>query len=64
MPSLTVPTDDIAKVKPRAASVHAVITRANGNVEDYGMISYYHRNPLRSWAVNIAISVRRFVTRK
>lgn len=51
----------IAHAKAQRASVHAVVTRANGTVEDLGMIAYYHRNPLLSWAVNAFISVKRTV---
>lgn len=29
------------------ASLEAVITRADGTVEDLGVIAYYHKNPLR-----------------
>ena len=32
-----------------AASVHAVITRADGTVENLGLVSYYSRNPFRRW---------------
>lgn len=31
------------------SSFHAVITRADGTVEDLGMIAYYHKNPLKRW---------------
>jgi hypothetical protein len=27
----------------------AVITRADGTVENLGVISYYHKNPLKRW---------------
>jgi hypothetical protein len=30
-----------------SAQVSAIITRADGTVEDLGVISYWHRNPLR-----------------
>lgn len=43
----------------RHAELHAVITRADGTVEDLGMISYYHRNPIRRWIVNAAIFLKR-----
>ncbi len=31
----------------REATVHAVITRADGTVEDLGCISYWHKSPLK-----------------
>ena len=33
--------------KAREASINAVVTRANGTVEDLGTVAYWHRNPLR-----------------
>lgn len=52
----------VANAKAQRASVHAVVTRADGTVEDLGMIAYYHRNPLRRWLVNAFIAVRRHFT--
>ena len=31
----------------KEATVSAVITRADGSTEDLGVISYWHKNPLR-----------------
>jgi hypothetical protein len=31
----------------KEASISAVITRADGSVEHLGVISYWHKNPLR-----------------
>lgn len=31
-------------------SISAVVTRADGTVEDLGVIAYWHRNPLRRLA--------------
>lgn len=33
--------------KTKHAAIRAVVHRADGTVEDHGLISYYHRNPLR-----------------
>jgi hypothetical protein len=38
-----------AKTVTKTATVHAVITRADGTVENLGLVSYYSRNPLRRW---------------
>jgi len=35
------------KLQAKSSTVSAVVTRANGQVEDLGVVSYYHRNPLR-----------------
>jgi len=40
-------------------TINAVITRADGTVEDLGTISYFHKNPLR----RLAFRVRQFFTR-
>jgi len=36
--------------KAREASIRAVVTRADGTVEDLGIVSYWHKNPLKHWA--------------
>lgn len=41
---------DPAKVKVSQRTISAVITRADGTVEDLGVIHFYHRNPLRRFA--------------
>lgn len=34
----------------REQTISAVVTRANGTVEDLGIVSYWHRNPLKRLA--------------
>lgn len=52
----------IAHMKPREITIEAVVTRADGTVERYGAVAYYHRNPLRRAAANLLIKLkRRFV---
>lgn len=43
----------LANAKTRQATIEAVVTRADGTVENLGVISYWHRNPLRrmAWAI-------------
>lgn len=36
-----------AKGGLREASIAAVVIRADGTREDLGVVSYYHKNPLR-----------------
>jgi hypothetical protein len=48
----------ISKAKVRESSVSAVVTRANGRVENFGVVSYYSRNPLKRWAVNAWIKMK------
>lgn len=40
----------LAQPKVQKSTISAVITRADGTVEDLGVIAYWHRNPLRRWA--------------
>lgn len=35
-----------ARGRPRMIAIEAVVTRADGTVEDLGIVSYWHRNPL------------------
>lgn len=37
------------KTPTKEAFINAVVTRADGTVEDLGTISYYHKNPLKRW---------------
>jgi hypothetical protein len=39
--------------------VTAVVTRADGRVENLGLISYDHVNPFKRWVVNLWIKIRR-----
>lgn len=34
-----------------SAEVSAVVTRADGTVQDLGIVSYWHKNPFRRWWV-------------
>lgn len=43
-------SDLVATGKQVERSISAVVTRADGSVEDLGVIAYWHRNPLRRWA--------------
>lgn len=43
----------MAPAHAEEATIHAVIHRADGTVVDLGIVSYYHRNPLKrlAWKV-------------
>lgn len=45
--------DVFAKSGPVELSIEAVVIRADGTVEDLGVVSYWHKNPLRRWAWHI-----------
>jgi hypothetical protein len=36
-----------AKVPLKQATIEAVVIRADGSREDLGVVSYWHKNPLR-----------------
>lgn len=36
-----------ANAKVRQATLEAVVIRADGTVENLGVVSYYHKNPLK-----------------
>lgn len=40
----------IAKSRAKKQTIHAVVTRADGTVEDLGMVAYWHKNPLKRLA--------------
>lgn len=42
----------------RSATFRAVVTRADGTVEDLGLIAYWHKNPLIRWVVNVWIRTK------
>lgn len=39
-----------AKGGVREATIEVKVIRANGDVEDRGVVSYYHKNPLKRLA--------------
>lgn len=47
-----------AKGRARSTSIRAVVTRADGRVENLGLISYWSRNPLKRWSVNFFIWIK------
>lgn len=43
-----------------STAISAVVTRADGTVEDLGLISFSSPNPIIHWAVNLYIKTKRF----
>lgn len=52
----------VTRAEARQSSLTAVITRADGRVEDLGMIAYHHWLAPWSWLVNAWITARRRIT--
>lgn len=42
----------------KSSSITAVVIRANGKVENLGLIAFWHRNPIKRWAVNRFIKIK------
>lgn len=43
-------SDLITRSQPKQITWEVVVTRADGTVEDLGVVAYYNRNPLKRWA--------------
>lgn len=48
-----------ARARAKSSSVRVVVTRADGRVENLGLVSYWHRNPLIRAAVNLWLLLKR-----
>ena len=46
-------SDQTARTNVKEASIEAIVIRADGRVEKLGVVSYYHKNPLKRavWAL-------------
>lgn len=43
-------TEQKARGAVKEATIEIVVLRANGDREELGIVSYWHKNPLRRWA--------------
>jgi len=50
----------LTRSKLKRSTISAVVTRADGTVEDLGVINYWHRNPL----LRLAWRVRRWLAQR
>jgi hypothetical protein len=46
------------KGKAKSSSICAVVNRADGTVQNLGMIAYWHKNPVICWLVNRYIKIK------
>lgn len=44
--------------RAREATIEMIVTRADGTVENLGVVSYWHRNPLKRLAWRIRNSLK------
>jgi len=42
----------------KESSISAVVVRADGSIENLGMIAYWSRNPVKRWAVSYLIKLK------
>lgn len=42
----------------KTAEFRAVVTRADGSVEDLGRIAYWHVNPVKCWIGNAVLKLK------
>jgi hypothetical protein len=42
-------SEEVARAGVECVTFEAVVTRADGTVEDLGVVAYWHRNRLRRW---------------
>lgn len=52
-------SSQVTRGRMREQSLRAVVTRADGRREELGVISYWHRNPLKRWAWKAGRMLRR-----
>lgn len=43
----------IVPSQAKEMTIEAVVTRADGTVERLGVVSYWHKNPLKRWAFRL-----------
>ena len=48
----------LTRGKAKSSSISAVITRADGTIENLGIVAYWHRNPLKRLLVNLYIWIK------
>ena len=51
----------VVPANARQASIRATVIRADGRVEDLGVVAFYHRNPLYRWAYRVRRAIRRIL---
>lgn len=51
----------VVRGRARVASIRAVVTRADGSVENLGIVSYWHKNPVKRFCVNLFIRIRDYM---
>ena len=54
-------TKMVAPNGARSAAIRVKVIRANGRIEDHGVVAYYHRNPLYRWAYRVRRAFKRML---
>lgn len=45
----------------KSVSIRATVIRADGTIEDRGVVAFYHKNPLKRWAYRVRRAVKRML---
>lgn len=48
--------------KTKQASIGVLVTKSDGTVIDYGVVAYYHVNPIRRWWFSLRQRFGRHIT--
>ena len=48
-----------SNIKARSISLSATVTRADGTVEDFGVVAYKHRNPIKNFIWHLKNRLKR-----
>jgi hypothetical protein len=48
----------LAKADAKEATITARVLRADGTIEDLGVVSYWHKNPFKRFLGNLEIATR------
>jgi len=50
-----------APANAKSVSIRATVIRADGRVEDHGVVAFYHRNPLYRWTYRVRRAIKRML---
>ena len=45
----------------KSVSIRATVIRADGRVENHGVVAFYHRNPFIRWAYRVRRAIKRML---
>lgn len=54
-------TKMVAPADAKSASIRVKVIRANGRIEDHGVVAFYHKNPIKRWAFKAVRAIKRML---